>query len=95
MGSGWPHTPVIGDSPGSKPDTGRPVLRGVLLRSTDIMRLGLRPFVAQVQGVLQPAVFKHCERRAMGYISRVQRLLPILRGLLRGRCTYATLPTNY
>ena len=49
----------------------------------DILRLGLRPFIMQVQGVLEPAVFKQCERRAMEYICRVQRLLPTLRSLLR------------
>lgn len=50
---------------------------------TDIMRLALRPFVLQVQGVLEPAVFKQCEKRVMAYLAHVRQQLPALRGLFR------------
>lgn len=49
----------------------------------DILRLGVRPFVIQVQGVLDPSAFKRCERRCFRYLAQVHALLPSLRGLFR------------
>ena len=49
----------------------------------DILRLGVRPFAIQVQGVLEPAVFKRCEKRTLFFLDNSKRLVPCMRGLLR------------
>ena len=49
----------------------------------DILRLGVRPFVLQVQGVLEPAVFMSCQRKAVKYLSCARQQLIRVRALLR------------
>ena len=53
---------------------------------SDILCSGVRPFVLQVQGVMEPSAFKRAQRRCMRYFHKAQLLLPRLRGLLRVVC---------
>ena len=53
---------------------------------SDLLCHGVRPFALQVQGVMEPSVFKRAQQRSMRYFHKAQLLLPRLRGLLRVVC---------